>query len=170
MPVTGIPIQPRELARLCHEIGGWVDTELVVAVAVCLSESGGYVRAWHDNLDSDGKLLSRDIGLFQINIPASAVGTAVEEDLYDIENNLNRARSLYDNRGWQPWFGWVNGYATSTEWWHWSDTKKLWVPTGRYLHRAVRGVANFYAVHFGLEPRPFTDYWKIPDKPTEPPA
>jgi hypothetical protein len=165
MPVKGRQMQPREIAELCHN-AGWRDEDLVVAVAVCLSESGGYPLAWHDNLDSTtGVIKSRDVGLFQINIPGDAIGTEREEALYDPIANVATAMQYWKGRKWQPWYGYTNGYATSTEWWHWSTTKLVWVPTGRYLHRAVRGVSNYYARKFGLDPVPFLDYYSIPKKP-----
>jgi len=145
MPLIGKALEPRELARLCHA-AGWKDFELVKAVAVCLSESNGYPLAYHDNV---GDKPSRDVGLFQINIPFEEVGTAAERKLYGVPENLSRARSLYDRRGWQPWYGFTNGYATSTKWYR-EDGK----PSGRYLHRALRGVANFYAEQMGMEPVP----------------
>ena len=145
MPLPGKPLEPRELASLCHG-AGWRDFELVKAVAVCLSESNGYPLAYHDN---EGDKPSRDVGLFQINIPYAQVGTAIEKGLYEIPENLKRARALYDRRGWQPWFGYTNGYAMSTDWFR-ADGKR----SGRYLHRALRGVANFYAAELGVEPVP----------------
>ncbi len=145
MPLPGKPLEPGDLARLCHE-AGWRDLELVKAVAVCLSESNGYPLAYHDNT---GDKPSRDIGLFQINIPYEKVGTQYEKDLYAVEANIARARALYESRGWQPWFGYTNGYAMSTDWFR-ADGKR----SGRYLHRALRGVANFYAQETGVQPVP----------------
>ncbi len=148
-------MEPRDLACLCHE-HGWRDFELVKAVAVCLSESNGYPLAYHDN---EGHNPSRDIGLFQINIPYEKVGTAYEKDLYEVNINLTRARRLYDSRGWEPWYGYENGYALSTDWYR-PDGK----PAGQYLHRALRGVANFYAEHFKVEPVPLFKKLKAPPK------
>lgn len=145
MPLPGKALEPREIARLCHG-AGWRDLELVKAVAVCLSESNGYPLAYHDNV---GDKPSRDVGLFQINIPHEKVGTEYEKKLYEIPNNLARARSLYKSRQWSPWYGWLNGYAMSTDWYR-KDGK----PAGQFLHRALRGVANFHAEHFGIEPVP----------------
>jgi hypothetical protein len=145
VPLVGKPLEVREIARLCHD-AGWRDLELVTAVAVCLSESNGYPLAYHDN---EGAKPSRDVGLFQINIPYEKVGLEYEKMLYEIPNNLDRARALYESRHWSPWMGFVNGYATSVKWYR-PDGK----PSGRYLHRALRGVANFYAEHFEVEPVP----------------
>jgi hypothetical protein len=145
LPLVGKPLEVREIARLCHN-AGWRDLELVTAVAVCLSESNGYPLAYHDNV---GDKPSRDVGLFQINIPYEKVGTDYEKHLYEVEANLFRARRLYESRQWSPWMGYDSGFALSTAWFR-KDGK----PSGRYLHRALRGVANFYAEHFEVEPVP----------------
>jgi len=166
MPVSGTRMQERDVAALCYD-AGWRDLHLIEAVAVCLSESGGYPHAWHDNLADDGSVKSRDVGLFQINIPADQIGTDSESHLYDPVFNVSVARDYYERRGWQPWYGYTNGYAMATEWWHWSESKQAWVAPGRYLHRAIRGVANFFALKLGVtDPKPFTDYYKLPPKPT----
>ncbi len=145
MPLPGKALEPRVIARLCHD-AGWHDLELVKAVAVCLSESNGYPLAYHDNV---GDKPSRDVGLFQINIPYEQVGTYVEQHLYQIPVNLARARMLYERREWQPWYGFTNGYALSTKWYR-DDGQ----PSGQFLMRALRGVANFHAEHFGVGPVP----------------
>jgi hypothetical protein len=160
VPLAGHQHQPRDIAALCWD-HGWRDLELVHAVAVCLAESQGYDRAFHDNTGDGGQVTSRDVGMFQINIPAVLIGTAAEEALYDPQANVERARLLFDARGWQPWVAWNSGIAMDTAWYR-ADGK----PTGRYPHRAVRGVANFYAVRAGLTPTPFTDYYKVP-KPSQ---
>jgi lysozyme-like protein len=127
--LAGYQMQPRDLASLCYSAGPkWKDAlRLREAVQVCLSESQGYVGARNDNLDELGAILSRDVGLFQINISADQVGTTAEAQLYDPEYNVFRAYQLYDRRGWQPWVAWSKGIA-------WDDT---------YVKRAVRGVGNF---------------------------
>ena len=35
----------------------------IKAVAIICAESARYARAWHDNLDADGNVVSRDRGL-----------------------------------------------------------------------------------------------------------
>lgn len=119
--------QPRDLADLCYR-HGWTDVQrLTEALQVIFAESAGYDHAFNDNLDSKGKVSSRDVGLFQINIPASAIGTDVEKNLYDVEHNANAAWGLYLRRGWQPWAAW-NSKACFQD---------------RILRRAVLGVGNF---------------------------
>jgi lysozyme-like protein len=125
--LRGVQVQPRDLAGLAYA-AGWTDAQrLLEAVLVCLAESQGYDRAYNDNLNDAGEILSRDVGLFEINIPASKIGTSEETQLYDQEYNVFRARQLYDRRGWQPWAAWNSGVC-------WDDT---------YVKRAVRGVGNF---------------------------
>ena len=141
--LRGEQVKPRELARLCHD-RGWRDSDLVVAVATCLSESQGYDRAFNDNVDAEtGKTKSRDVGLFQINIPGREVGGDYEQSLYDPGINVDVAFRYWTGRGFQPWYGYTKGYATDP------------LAKGQYIQRAVRGVANFYAMEFGLEPKPF---------------
>jgi lysozyme-like protein len=125
--LRGVQVQPRDLAGLAYA-AGWTDAQrLLEAVLVCLAESQGYDRAINDNLDDNGNVLSRDVGMLQINIPADKIGTDEEKQLYDHEYNWFRARQLYDRRGWQPWVAWNKGVV-------WDDT---------YVKRAVRGVGNF---------------------------
>lgn len=123
----GLQWQPRDLAKLFYD-HGWRDAVVLCqAVQVCLAESQGYDRAFNDNLDSAGQVLSRDVGLLQINVPASAIGTARETDLYDPVRNAEAARTLFESRGWQPWAAWNSKIC-------FRDT---------YVKRAVRGVGNF---------------------------
>jgi hypothetical protein len=108
-------------------------------------------------------VVSRDCGPWQINIPAYQIGTDAEERLYEPEFNVMRARQLFEERGFQPWVAdhesesFPNGVAMDTRWYR-KDGK----PSGRYLHRALRGVANFLGEEFGLKPVPFTDFYKVP--------
>ncbi len=133
--LRGTQIQARDIASECYA-AGWTDAlNLVTMVAVILSESQGYDRAVNDNLDEAGNVKSRDCGIAQINIPASKVGTAEEERLYDWHYNIARARMLYETatnntggiRGFQPWAAFnAEVYLRDT-----------------YIKRAARGVGNF---------------------------
>lgn len=122
--------QPRDLASLCHN-HGWAEAgSLFIAVAVCLAESQGYQRAYNLNKDSQGNVLSKDCGLFQINIPASAIGTEEESRLFDeADYNASRAYQLFTARGFQPWYAYTLNVFTR-------DT---------YIRRATRGVGNYFA-------------------------
>jgi len=157
--LEGEQLQPSELARLCHKY--WRDIELVRAVAVCLAESQGYTRAKNTNENPPGKVLSKDLGIFQINVEPDEN----EERFYDPVYNIYRAYQLYRRRKWQPWAAFNSGIALDPAWWRWSDKKQDWVKTGRYVQRAVRGVSNFYASKLGLD-IPLLDYYNVPSKPT----
>ncbi len=154
---------------------------------------------------------SRDCGIMQINIPWREVGTAREEQLRTTSsdrdtymrvalNNLRAAADLYRQawtggrrREWQPWVAYTTGWALYPEAWVWSRvTPGTWVATGRYLHKAIRGVANAHwklgnlslagahaeaerlAGIFGitrgdlLRDETRGVYWRYPPKPTQP--
>lgn len=123
--LEGARLGPRVVAKLAHD-AGFRDDELFTAVAVCGAESWLFTRAHNDNLDGSGFTLSRDVGLWEINIPASQIGTAAEESLYDPVTNAARAFSLWKARGWQPWAAFNSGVYLH-------DTYTLW---------AMLGVAN----------------------------
>ncbi len=143
--LAGPRFHARTIARLAHE-QGWRDLNLVICVAVCLAESEGYTRAYNDNI-RNGEIHSRDVGLMQINIPASQVGTDAETRLYDPEYNMERARDMFVARHWQPWVAYNSGRAL--------DPDAQW----KYAHRAVKGVANFYAYNLlKLRPVPLLDF------------
>lgn len=115
-------------------------------------------------------VISRDCGLYQINIPAAKVGTDAEWELrtesldpleYEpvLANNLARARALYDSpwtrdgkadiRRWQPWVAYTKGWATFTEFWIWHQSADgtptgPWTRTGRYIQKAISGQMNFH--------------------------
>lgn len=168
MPVAGKQLLPRELAQLGRP--HWHDLELVKMVATTLAESLGFVGAYHDNGDPPA---SRDCGLMQINVPARLIGSDAELELRteattanDIARvaraNVLAGYHLYeqpwvrqpqdgaDIRRWQPWVAYTTGWATfPSSWvWHQVEGKPVgpWLPTGRYLHQAIVGVANFHLV------------------------
>ncbi len=115
-------------------------------------------------------IVSRDCGDFQINIQARDINSAYEFtlrteskdlDWYSpvIRNNCKAAYTLWsqpwtrngksDFRRWQPWVAYTSGWAMYPEAWAWhrdADGNAVgpWVPSGRYLHKAIRGVANWY--------------------------
>jgi hypothetical protein len=157
VPLAGKQIQPRDLAEMCDE-REWHGLELVRMVATILSESQGYTRAYHDNVEN-GIIVSRDVGLGEVNIAARHIGTPVEEILYDPEENLDACRRLYEQpwnspsgiRRFQPWAGFTSGWAMFPEWWIWNSKDKQWVKPGRYLMRAARGVGNFNARYLGMD-------------------
>jgi hypothetical protein len=107
--LLGVQMQPRKIAQLVYGAGISDFYELNRAIAIALAESQGFTRAYNDNVDANGKLVSRDVGIYQINIPASQVGTSVEEDLYDPVKNVAAMKRLYEARGWQPWVAYTTG-------------------------------------------------------------
>jgi Lysozyme like domain len=124
--LIGPKLQPRALAHLAYD-AGWHDVNnLTTAVAVCLAESQGYQNAFNDNYDSSGAVVSRDVGLWEINIPASQIGTEVESNLYVAVNNAQAAYALWQKRGFEPWVAFQTGVYLH-------DT---------YIIRAMMGVVN----------------------------
>lgn len=176
MPLAGLKLEPELIAEKLHALG-FRDMDLVEMTATILSESWGWTRAYNDNKDAKGRTISRDCGLGQINIPARLIGTRAEEKLYDPDYNLKQVvrlfrtrRTLRLRRRLQPWYGFTTGWAIFPEWWVY--TKALphhWVPTGRYIHIALTGVANFYAKHYRLKPQPFFPIPAPPPMPTRAP-
>jgi hypothetical protein len=165
MPLSGRCLMPREIAELGATYWGGVG--LTKWVSTCLGESNGYVGAFHDNRSSSGTVTSRDCGLAQISIPARLVGTADEDNLRTdsldpltwkpvAQGNAAEAHELYNQpwvrngkrgiREWQPWVAYTTGWATFPEWWVWSPSHEEWLPTGRYVQRAIPGVANYHLV------------------------
>lgn len=117
--LAGKHLGPRAVAILAHT-AGFRDDELFTAVQVCGAESWMFTRAYNDNIDDQtGQVVSRDVGLWEINIPASLIGSSAEEALYDPQTNANRAFTMWRNRGWQPWAAYTSGVYLH-------DTYTLW--------------------------------------------
>ena len=150
-------MQPYELARIFDDAGWEGAKQLVEIVAVSLAESQGYTHAVNDNLDKNGEVLSRDCGVLQYNIPASAVGTQRELELYDPVKNAAAGFVLYKQRGLQPWVAYNRGIAMDQRWWT-AEGK----PTGRYLYRAMHGVRRYLTEKTGS---PLRFDWYIPSLP-----
>jgi hypothetical protein len=123
-------MQPRAIAALAYA-AGWRDAkDLLIAVAVAHAECGGFYLSYNDNLDdATNEPVSRDVGLFQINIPARLIGTPAEKALLDPAQNVANAYTLWKTRGWQPWASYNSGVV-------FDDT---------YLSMALLGVLNFLA-------------------------
>ena len=168
MPLgTGVQLLPRQIAEYGDAAGWHDDVELTKMVATSLGESQGFLSAWHPNLATDGKtVVSQDDGLMQINIPASEVGGAVDQALRTSSHdkptwdpvathNTIVGFQLYNepfgegHRHWEPWVSYTEGWATFSAWWVWAQNaagKSVgpWNKTGRYVHRAIIGVANYH--------------------------
>ena len=149
MPYAGKTVMTRDNARRLKALTPWRNYTLTEGLAVALGESSNSLGAWHDNDDS------RDCGLYQINIPERLVGTATEFRLrteskdplvYDPvwENNIHAALSLQEERGWQPWVAYPWAVFPYAWVWHHEDGVGVgpWVPTGRYLFKAIAGQMN----------------------------
>ena len=175
MPYAGKTLMPRVVAANNFDHSAWRNYELTKSVAVALAESAGSLGAWHDNLNEDGTLDTRDCGLYQINIPARDVGTEVEYSLRTdslddsvwqpvLEFNINKAESMYnrnwirdghqDIRRWQAWVAYTTGWATFPEFWVWrqvdGEPVGPWVKTGRYIQKAIAGHMNSIVYYRGV--------------------
>lgn len=181
MPYGGDKLPPEEIARLLYHEGGFRDFDLIEMTATVLAESQGYTQAYNDNTDSRGRVQSRDVGLGQINIRRREVGTKKERDLHDPVKNVRAIRKLFDTREtltkrrrFNPWYAYTLGWATFPEWWVYRSKEvarakglpREWIPTGRYLHEAIVGVANFYANEFHVPHFQLT----LPREPAKPKA
>jgi hypothetical protein len=170
--LEGKQLLPRDVASALRDY--WSNYELTKGIATVLSESQAFVGAYHTNEDAAGNVLSRDCGVFQINIAAKYIGTPVEFSLRTtsldsavywpvVTNNVQAAWALYnqpwtrngqpDIRRWQPWYGFTFGWATFPAFWLWKQTNGVptgpWVRTGRYIHRAIVGQMNRHVVVVG---------------------
>lgn len=137
--LLGTQLEPRTLAQIAYEAGpGWHDAwTLAQAVAVCLAESWGYTKARCDNyVIQNGDVLvrngepviqSRDVGLWEINIPALRIGTASEASLYMPTTNAKAAYALWAKRGFQPWVSYNRNYHLRAA----------------YIARACKAVGNY---------------------------
>jgi hypothetical protein len=175
MPLAGKTLMPRDgAAALAVYFGHVGDVELTKGVATGLGESQLSVGAWHDNPSTDGThIVSRDCGWMEHSIDASLIGTAQEAALRSVSTDPavytpvvdTGARLTWekynqpwtrngrrDIRRWQPWFAYTLGWATFPEWWVWEHGVGPWVSTGRYVQRAICGVANHWLVHRGAQP------------------
>ncbi len=104
----------------------------------------------------------KDCGLLQINIDVRKMGTEYEHRLlHEPDFNAHEGRLLFDEPGpnngkrrFGPWVAYTSGWVMFPEWWTWHQKDDIpvgpWVPTGRFVHRAVRGWANFQVMNRGL--------------------
>ena len=172
--LLGRQLMPREV--VAEILWHWTDLHYQAkALATALAESRGYLGAYHDNLDADGNVTSRDCGVFQINIPADKIGSPLEDSLrtesHDpdvwlpvLRNNAASARALFDEpwnrnglkqrRLFEAWVAYTTGWATFPEWWVWhqdADGNPVgpWIETGRYAQQAIVGLANVHLVMLG---------------------
>ena len=142
----------------------------VKAVATGMGESHLRVGAYNDNYDHNGVKVSRDCGVFEDNINDNLIGTDIERKLrteslfkedwepvvkYNVRwfyglwatKNVIRDGKL-DYRRWNPSVAYTSGWVTNPMLYAWhhdiqGNPVGPWVVTGRYLHMAIRGVANY---------------------------
>jgi hypothetical protein len=116
---------------------GFTEVKLLAIMwAIIESESGGYLKAWHNNVMrnedgtiylEDGKMIiqSTDLGFIQKNVvhnpPVKLEPTAEKiqpfiDSLFEANPDLARgdksaeiAYQLYKSRGFQPWYAYSNG-------------------------------------------------------------
>lgn len=162
--LDGEQLKPWLAAQRLYKAGFKDANILAVMWAVIEAESGGYLKAWHHNVerDEEGKILvsedglmivkSTDLGFIQKNIVHNPhVILPIEgnqsklfvEDLFVAYPDLARADksaeiafNLYKTRGFQPWYAHSNG-----------SYKKS-------MGRACAAVGNFIAIKNGLRPIP----------------
>ena len=165
----GKTLMAREWAEIVKD--HWPN-QMIKAVGVILAESHGRIGAYNDNL-RDSVIVSRDCGGYQINIPARMIGSDYEKSLRTesldpavymtvARNNVNAMYSLWatkgvfrngklDYRRWQPSVAYTSGWVPFPRLYAWHHDKEgnpvgPWVVSGRYLHNAIRGVANWHLV------------------------
>ena len=141
---AGEELKPWQAAQRLYKAGFTDAKTLALIWAVIEAESGGYLKAWHHNVereddgsikrDASGRMTvkSSDLGFIQRNVPHSpnvklemteqASGAFVDQ-LFAAHPELARgdasakiAFQLYSARGFQPWYAYANGsYRRSLE-------------------------------------------------------
>lgn len=139
MAILGSKWLPRKIARLLYDTG-WKDADnLLQMIGTVLAESGGYEWAFHWNDPKDGGNGSTDWGMFQLNdgnvggsaptvgsdgkpIPSHG-GKRAHADLVTFANKAldpttaaGLARSMYESRGFEPWYGHYNPFTKVYAW------------------------------------------------------
>lgn len=102
-PVLG----PAEIGSVAFK-AGFRDTDLIVAVAVALAESNGYVKAYNPEVKANTPPGRGSYGLWQIYRKAHPEFDSW--DLYDPQVNANAAYSVYQaaGRSFHPWSTFIN--------------------------------------------------------------
>lgn len=92
--------------RIEQEIRATFPENPDLAVAIAKSESGESLNAHAFNPEQHIGC-SGSYGVMQI----ACVHEATPEYLFDVQYNLQQARKIYDEQGWEPWGGYTsNGY------------------------------------------------------------
>lgn len=137
--LDGPQLAPWQAADRLYQ-GGFTDPLLLgEACSVMKAESGWYLKAWHINpvYDQDGRIFrdpedgkmtvkSVDLGFIQRNVTTpntridvtQVAAQALVDGLFKANPKLAKgvesakiAFQLYQQRGWSPWYAWVNGYS-----------------------------------------------------------
>jgi hypothetical protein len=86
---------------------GFRNKEQNIAVALMTAESGRYCGAWHENLNAEGKVLSVDHGLFQINDKWHP--DFPEAEWFSAIDNAEEAFAISSGRFFSAWAAFNNG-------------------------------------------------------------
>jgi hypothetical protein len=108
MPLEGRQLTYDTALARCYEVG-WRGQNLLDAVALMCAESGRFTEAYHDNLDADGNVDSRDRGLFQINDKWHP--ELSDEDAYKVRTNIAYAHKVFvgRDRTFGAWMAYESG-------------------------------------------------------------
>lgn len=122
MPLGDQPAWTRRNVVALLFNNGWVNVDNLLKMACTVeAESSSHPHAWHFNDPADGGNGTVDWGMFQLNdnlkgqpapqrdvngmaIPDSRVAAFVAEAL-DPAQAVLRARAMYVDRGFSPWYG-----------------------------------------------------------------
>jgi|SRR6185503_2354509 len=135
--LAGTQLMPRDVAHIAHHVG-FIDRDLIIAVAVCSAESSRYTEA--DNLDANGNPTNPDgtvdYGLWQINSAhfGKTIGGIVVTQAACLDPHVNAqiAHALWQAEGWDSWAAFVSG-AYSAQ-----------------LLDSIIGVGHYWMLRFGL--------------------
>jgi hypothetical protein len=97
-------LTPAQIAGVSSR-AGFAGSNLVIAVAVALAESGGNPEATHQNSDSHHSV---DYGLFQINSYWNA-SYLKQGNWKDPQQNAQMAYAIYKANGWGDWVTYKTG-------------------------------------------------------------
>jgi hypothetical protein len=129
MPLGGVALKPRFVAKLMFD-AGWSDAvNLMKMVAVADAESNLYTEAYHANDNG-----TTDWGYLQLN-DGGVEGQELEAFkvmAFDPVTATAHARLMFERRKFQPWVAYTSGA--------WKE----------HVARASVGVANFLRERYGV--------------------
>jgi Lysozyme like domain len=86
---------PAAIAQAAKD-AGFTGTQIAIATAIALAESGGDASA-HNTKGEDSR------GLWQINVAPTANPDLIGMALFDPRTNARAAKIVYDRQGWAAW-------------------------------------------------------------------